>query len=146
MKNRLNITVLGAALLLSSIQGGFAADYGAMWANHKDAFFNGAPADHTYVCFNALGCYANPGENYGGTYLGGTYGYGDRYKGRCSALSTSCRISWGVNGMCHQGANRMLFTSGKTVSSAKGYWVTSALYGTYGTRSSWLACRAACGL
>jgi hypothetical protein len=37
-----------------------------------------------------------------------------------------------VNGVCHQAANRILLPAGITVQGARGYSVSSALFGTYG--------------
>jgi hypothetical protein len=40
---------------------------------------------------------------------------------------------YGVTGVCHQTANRILYPARVTVSKAGGYWASSLAYGTYGT-------------
>ena len=50
-------------------------------------------------------------------------------------------IVYGVNGVCHQIANRILYPSSQIVSYARGYWLSVAIFGTYGTNvapSGWL--------
>ena len=50
-------------------------------------------------------------------------------------------IVYGVNGICHQIANRILYPSTKIVSHARGYWLSVSIFGTYGTNvapSGWL--------
>lgn len=41
---------------------------------------------------------------------------------------------YGVDGVCHQLANQVLYPCGLTVSKARGYRLSSAIYGTYGRR------------
>ncbi len=45
----------------------------------------------------------------------------------------SAGIVYGVNGVCHQIANRVLYHTGATVKGAGSYDITSTLYGVYGT-------------
>lgn len=50
-------------------------------------------------------------------------------------------IVYGVNGVCHQIANRNLYPSTQIVSHAHGYWLSVSVFGTYGTNvapSGWL--------
>ena len=50
-------------------------------------------------------------------------------------------IVYGVNGVCHQIANRILYPSAQIVSHAHGYWLSVSVFGTYGTNvapSGWL--------
>ena len=50
-------------------------------------------------------------------------------------------IVYGVNGVCHQIANRILYPSAQIVSHARGYWLSVSIFGTYGTNvapSGWL--------
>ncbi|MBT8332314.1 MAG: hypothetical protein KJP06_08295 [Deltaproteobacteria bacterium] len=49
-------------------------------------------------------------------------------------------------GAIHQEANRGLYTSGKTVYKAAGYWASKAAFGTYGSGRTWSACKTACWL
>ncbi|HVO65766.1 MAG TPA: hypothetical protein VMT12_04705 [Syntrophales bacterium] len=42
-----------------------------------------------------------------------------------------------VNGVCHQAANRILLPAGILVSAARGYSVSSAIFGTYGKVGFW---------
>ncbi|MCZ6917101.1 MAG: hypothetical protein O7I93_10020 [Gemmatimonadetes bacterium] len=51
-------------------------------------------------------------------------------------------VVYGINGVCHQIANRLLYRSGRIVSHAEGYWFSISLFGTYGTQvapTAWLA-------
>ena len=46
---------------------------------------------------------------------------------------------YGIDGVCHQVANQVLFPARVTVSAAKGYRLSSAIYGTYGRpHDQWL--------
>lgn len=42
-----------------------------------------------------------------------------------------------VNGVCHQSANRILLPASITASAARGYWISEALFGTYGRVGTW---------
>jgi hypothetical protein len=42
-----------------------------------------------------------------------------------------------VNGVCHQAANRILLPASMTVSTARGYWVSESIFGTYGRVGAW---------
>lgn len=58
-------------------------------------------------------------------------------------------IIYGVTGVCHQTANRILYPARVTVSKAGGYWASTLAYGVYGTPASiteWFARLAACSL
>jgi hypothetical protein len=48
-------------------------------------------------------------------------------------IPSSAGVVYGINGVCHMIANRVLYHTGKTVSGAKGYWLSCSHYGTYGT-------------
>jgi hypothetical protein len=51
-------------------------------------------------------------------------------------------VVYGINGVCHQIANRLLYRSSRIVSHAEGYWFSVSLFGTYGTQvvpTGWLA-------
>ncbi len=71
-------------------------------------------------------------------------------RGNGNALVANCLsqpnswagIIYGVTGVCHQTANRILYPAGITVSGAGGYWLSTLAYGIYGTPVSmpeWLA-------
>lgn len=99
-------------------------------------------ADHTYVqCGNggkAWGCW---GGKTGGTAFNS--GTGSTKRANCIAqpnerAGITCYL---VNGVCHQAANRILLPAGILVSAARGYSVSSAMFGTYGKVGFW-PCRA----
>jgi hypothetical protein len=90
-------------------------------------------ADHTYVMCGtgrkAWGCW---GGKTGGTELR----RGPGSTKRANAIAQPDERAWIkcylINGVCHQAANRILLPAGITVSGARGYGVSEALYGTYG--------------
>lgn len=54
------------------------------------------------------------------------------------AVSRFAGVLYGVDGVCHQAANRVLCPSGILVTQARGYGFSTLAYGTYGNhRSSW---------
>lgn len=61
-------------------------------------------------------------------------------------------IKYGIDGVCHQIANRILAATGVngkspvTVSAAHGYWVSRFAFGEYGTPAQWARLRSQCGL
>ncbi|MCK4744866.1 hypothetical protein KAS41_02280 [Candidatus Parcubacteria bacterium] len=124
-----------------------------MWARHLDAFIEGLYIDHTFACVNDNGqnsCYAYHGGS-GlslGDYLSGTYGYGYAYKlKRCATHPAQCKVVWGIEGTCHQESNKMLYSSGKKVSQADGYWLTYLYFGHYGHFAfdwKWSNCKLVC--
>lgn len=97
-------------------------------------------ADHTYVeCGNG-----NKGWGCWGGKSGGTaFNTGNGSTKRANAIAESdekanirCYL---INGVCHQAANRILIPAGILVSGARGYWVSSGIFGTYGRPGrSWL--------
>lgn len=105
--------------------------------------------DHVYVISDAghkWGCF---GRDNGGTAL--CWGSGDAAFANC--LSTPqgqspvgvpiyAGITYAVDGVCHQAANRILYpvgSGGLIVAQAKGYGLSAFLYGTYGrgTKVPW---------
>lgn len=95
-------------------------------------------ADHTYVeCLGggrAWGCW---GGKTGGRVIG--QGSGFTKRANCIAQENEkagirCYL---VNGVCHQAANRVLIEAKVTVRLARGYSISSALFGTYGRRGVW---------
>lgn len=116
-----------------------------MWAFKYRTWVSGYLADHTYVIVNNNGdeeAYANFGGTSGGDYLDQTYGWGEYSKLRCVYDNPSlCKLTYGVEGVCHQDANRLLYSSSKIVSEADGYSIFYPMYGDYGYPfSSWLTC------
>lgn len=95
----------------------------------------GGAADHTYVeCGTgkvAWGCW---GGKTGGEELAGARGAGSTNQANAIAGANERGgiTCYAVNGVCHQAANRILWPARVLVSAARGYWVSSSLYGTYG--------------
>ena len=90
-------------------------------------------ADHTYV---ACGTGGKAWSCWGGKSGGAAFVQGPGSTRRADAIAghneragITCYL---VNGVCHQAANRILFPSAMIVRGARGYWVSEALYGTYG--------------
>jgi len=120
---------------------------------------------HTYIRLYGYGTdyqylrYANPGSTGNGLYVPYTLGTTSGSRAICHSGtpyytwyykligglrttflikgSSFCVIRWLVDGTCHNGANRMLYGSGNTVSKADGYWITYQLFRNYGTSQSW---------
>jgi len=100
-------------------------------------------ADHTYVkCAPGTkewGCW---GGKSGGRQIGkgaGSTERADKIAGTDERGGITCYL---VNGVCHQAANRILLpTNGVLVTKAKGYAISSALYGPFGRVGHW-PCRA----
>src|SRR5690606_6584333 len=94
-------------------------------------------ADHTYVeCGTggkAWGCW---GGKPGGAVLrsgAGSTRRADAIAGADERAGITCYL---INGVCHQAANRILFPAGITVRGARGYWVSTSLFGVYGRASA----------
>lgn len=88
-------------------------------------------ADHTYVTSDSGHVWPCFGRGSGGTPI--SSGIGNISKADClsNPLSRS-GIAYGITGVCHQAANRILYPSGATVSKARGYRWSLFSYGTYG--------------
>jgi hypothetical protein len=90
-------------------------------------------ADHTYVACGTGGkAWSCWGGKTGGTAL--RQGTGSTLRADAIAepderANVKCYL---VNGVCHQAANRILLPAQITVRGVRGYWVSEALYGTYG--------------
>jgi hypothetical protein len=105
-------------------------------------------ADHTYVTSSDGGVWGCWGRSSGGrTICSGT---GSSRRANCLSQSSShAGIIYGVTGVCHQTANRVLYPARVVVSSASGYWASVTMYGTYGTQTvpsliEWEARKARC--
>jgi hypothetical protein len=100
-------------------------------------------ADHTYV----IGVDKKTGDrlvwNCGGAYEGGrelTQGEADGLKCDCISLRKEdiklaggmAGIRYGIDGVCHQAANRIMYPAGLIVSKAKGWKLSSHIYGRLG--------------
>lgn len=90
-------------------------------------------ADHTYVACGTGGkAWSCWGGKSGGTAFvqgPGSTRRADAIAGHNERAGITCYL---VNGVCHQAANRILFPSATIVRGARGYWVSEAVYGTYG--------------
>lgn len=95
-------------------------------------------ADHTYVrCGNggkAWGCWG--GSSGGEMLISGTGSTkrADKIAGSDGKAGISCYL---VNGVCHQAANRILSPANILVEGARGYSVSSLMFGTYGKVGIW---------
>jgi hypothetical protein len=92
-------------------------------------------ADHTYVeCGNGgkgWGCW---GGKTGGKLL--TQGTGSTARADVIAgPKERAAVSYLIEGVCHQAANRVLYPATLLVTGARGYSLSFSIYGTYGTGS-----------
>lgn len=146
MKKRLMILAIIGVCVALMAGPAFGADY---MKGMKYGIFKilGIQADHTYHCASGV-CWSWTGGESGGYYISYSGGYGNYTKSRCTSTNWGCRFVYAVNGVCHQEANRGLYTSGKTIANGGvgGYWLTGPTFGTYGTWSTWVACKTACWL
>ena len=118
----------------------------------KYGIFNilGIQADHTYHCaktwYGSTSCWSWTGGQSGGSYISYSGGYGDYGDAKCTSSNWGCRFIYAVQGVCHQEANRGLYTSGKNIARGNvgGYWLTRPVFGTYG--GGWTVCKTTCWL
>ena len=112
----------------------------------------GIHADHTYHCasdwWHGTDCWSWTGGESGGSYIAYSGGYGNYNDAKCTSTNWGCRYIYAVNGVCHQEANRGLYTAGTTIAHGNvgGYWLTGPLFGTYGNGGTWEVCKTACWL
>ncbi|WP_162560706.1 hypothetical protein [Methylobacterium durans] len=104
------------------------------WAISTQRVGTGRPGrvDHTYVtsdCGYVWRCF---GRNRGGAQV--CADIGDSHIANCLATpSETAGIIYGVTGVCHQAANRILFPANcAKISGARGYNVSLVVYGPYG--------------
>ena len=91
----------------------------------------GLPADHTYVISSAGHVWPCAGRSAGGNAI--VAGVGNVDQADCLALSNhTAGIRYGIDGVCHQMANRILFPSRGMVTQARGFRVSAFSYGVYG--------------
>lgn len=91
----------------------------------------GLPFEHTYVESTNGHVWPCWGRSAGGYPI--CAGIGNTDHADCLSLPNSqAGIIYGVTGVCHQTANRILYPSGQIVSSASGYRGSLFVWGTYG--------------
>jgi len=96
------------------------------------------PGDHTYVTSNTGQCWECFGRSSGGSQIcqgNGNVAQADclsRPKGRQSALWVYAGVVYGVTGVCHQAANRILFPAQELVFGATGFPGSVFAWGVYG--------------
>jgi hypothetical protein len=91
----------------------------------------GLPADHTYVTSSAGHVWQCNGRGAGGTVV--CSGNGNMDQADClSQPGSHAGVQYGITGVCHQMANRILYPAGQTVARANKYRWSSFAYGTYG--------------
>lgn len=90
-------------------------------------------ADHTYVqCGTGGKAWSCWGGKTGGTAFNSSIGSTARAEAIANSDERAGITCYLVNGVCHQAANRILLPAGIIVSGARGYAVSSAIFGTYG--------------
>lgn len=127
----------------------------------KPAFIKGSPVDHTWVtsydCRTSILVDISQVENLNENYwyckgdfhsLGNFIGQNNYFSPYANCLVESndkqengTIFRYGIDGVCHQVSNQVLYRSqysskNQRVSKARGYKVSSVLYGTYGHRSA----------
>jgi hypothetical protein len=108
---------------MASLYGFSVAMMGAKWWDHTYATSSDG---YAWSCF---------GRDSGGTLL--SYGTGDSVVADCLARPIRhphiyAGIAYGLTGVCHQAANRILYAAGITVAHAKGYRGSVFAWGEYG--------------
>lgn len=150
-----------------------------LYAWRTPAYWSSSPVDHTWVTtydnqanpYPNVGAVTGAGEGY--FYCWGSFhqvgnppnmvrsAVGDRAMAEClvkpnvssddDRAARGTIYTYGVDGVCHQLANQVLFATGSTgnkpitVRGVRGYRISTFLYGTYGTEGNdWQAKKAAC--
>lgn len=89
------------------------------------------PFDHTYVVSSDGHVWPCCGRAVGGRII--CAGRGELAIACCLAQSDLLAgVIYGVTGMCHQIANRILYPAATTVANARGYRVSVVVFGEYG--------------
>lgn len=87
--------------------------------------------DHTYVTSSEGHVWNCWGRSTGGQQI--CSGVADAGQADClSQKNSHAGLLYGITGVCHQTANRILYPARCIVSAADNYWLTALLYGTYG--------------
>lgn len=90
-------------------------------------------ADHTYVeCSTGKVRWSCWGGKTGGHEIVRGVGSTNQANAIAGTNERGGITCYAINGVCHQAANRILWPARVLVSAARGYWVSSSLYGTYG--------------
>lgn len=91
--------------------------------------------DHSYVTSSDGYIWPCWGRSSSGELI--CSGAGSSLQADCiSQPDSQAGIIYGITGVCHQTANRILWPARLIVSKADKYWVTVFLYGTYGTKNT----------
>lgn len=105
-------------------------------------------ADHTYVTSSDGGVWPCWGRGSAGRLICSRKG--SSAQANClSQTDSHAGILYGLTGVCHQTANRILYPARVLVSGASGYWASVLAYGTYGTSNlaalaEWVVRQARC--
>jgi hypothetical protein len=106
---------------------------GMLVAMHYPTVLALGAADHTYVrCGTGGKAWSCWGGKTGGSVLRSSLGstnQADAIAEPNERAGVSCYL---INGVCHQAANRILFPAGIFVTGARGYGLSSAIFGPYG--------------
>ncbi|HET6841120.1 MAG TPA: hypothetical protein VFK06_05455 [Candidatus Angelobacter sp.] len=106
---------------------------GTLVAMHYPTVLAFGAADHTYVmCGTGGKAWSCWGGKTGGAVLrsgSGSTSQADAIAEHNERAGITCYL---INGVCHQAANRILFPAGIFVTGARGYGVSSAMFGPYG--------------
>jgi hypothetical protein len=102
----------------------------------------GGDAAYCNGFFTDAGVYEPPMGEQGDTAVRFSSAYGIASQAECMGgvvgdffgIPTYASVVYGLQGVCHQMANRVLLTSGSMVWGAKGFTESAALWGIYGTR------------
>ena len=95
-------------------------------------------ADHTYVeCGTGGKAWSCWGGKTGGTAFNSGTGSTRRANAIAESNERAGITCYLVNGVCHQAANRILVSAGILVSTARGYALSQAVFGTYGRAGVW---------
>lgn len=90
-------------------------------------------ADHTYVeCGTGAKSWSCWGGNSGGSSLNSGFGSTQRANAIAEPDERAGITRYLIDGVCHQAANRILLPAKILVSQARGYRLSSAIFGTYG--------------
>jgi hypothetical protein len=117
---------------------------GQLIAKHYPTKLAANAADHTYVeCGTGARAWSCWGGKTGGAVLRAGPGSTKRADTIAEPDEKAGIACYLINGVCHQSANRILLPAGILVTGARGYNVSSALFGPYGRlRGALGLCRA----
>jgi len=91
--------------------------------------------DHTYVTCGAGHCWPCWGDCLDGVVLKTGEGSSSRAD-EIAKPESHAGIFYGIEGLCHQTSNRILWPAGINVSEATGYGITHFFFGTFGNDAS----------